>query len=415
MASPTGTPVGRPRPTGRGARMTRRPIPGSLLVHAERSPVEEASSAQEKPRRARRTLEREAPQDRDRRLARVRRDRVRPRRRDRDEARSPTRTPATAPRASPTRRSAAPTSPTSPTSRCSFRLAAAQGGHGRRPRVQGGRRRPSSAASKDAPHTVEVATPLAKGNEGQISKDRRSALVTFSIPGDDDQADERVDASLAATAAAQKAHPDLRIEQFGDASADKALGACARRRLQAGGVPLAPDHAADPDRRLRRARRRRRPAAAGHHRRDRHARPRRPDQPDRPDGGVGELRDPADRPRGRRRLLDVLPAAKDGGARRRAQQRGGARVRRRDVRQGRARLRPHRADRDGRHVPGRQRRLHVVRRRHDARRRRRDARQRHRPPRGAVQARRQRREGARAVHRRACAIATTASRACGPG
>ncbi len=34
-----------------------------------------------------------------------------------------------------------------------------------------------------------------------------------------------MDAALAATAAAQKAHPDLRIEQFGDASADKALSA----------------------------------------------------------------------------------------------------------------------------------------------------------------------------------------------
>ena len=41
-------------------------------------------------------------------------------------------------------------------------------------------------------------------------------------------------------------------------------------------------------------------------------------------------------------------------------QRGGARVRRRHVRQGRARLRRHRADRDGRHVPGRQRRLHLA-------------------------------------------------------
>src|SRR6478609_6981118 len=50
-------------------------------------------------------------------------------------------------------------------------------------------------------HVAEVASPLAKGNEGQISEDRRSALVTFSIPGDSDQADERVDGSLAATAA----------------------------------------------------------------------------------------------------------------------------------------------------------------------------------------------------------------------
>jgi uncharacterized membrane protein YdfJ with MMPL/SSD domain len=71
---------------------------------------------------------------------------------------------------------------------------------------------------------VDVESPFAKGNEGQISKDGRSALVTFSIPGDE-ELDEKVVPSLNATAAAQKAHPDLRIEQFGDASADKALGA----------------------------------------------------------------------------------------------------------------------------------------------------------------------------------------------
>ncbi len=75
-----------------------------------------------------------------------------------------------------------------------------------------------------APNTADVASPFAQGNEGQISEDRRSALVTFSIPGDE-MLDEKVVPTLDATAAAQKAHPDLRIEQFGDASADKALGA----------------------------------------------------------------------------------------------------------------------------------------------------------------------------------------------
>ncbi|HEY7074025.1 MAG TPA: MMPL family transporter [Solirubrobacteraceae bacterium] len=72
-------------------------------------------------------------------------------------------------------------------------------------------------------NVIDVKSPLAKGNEGQLSKDGRSALVTFSIPGKDDTAKARVTASLNATAAAQKAHPELRIEQFGDASADKAL------------------------------------------------------------------------------------------------------------------------------------------------------------------------------------------------
>src|SRR4051812_12336459 len=78
---------------------------------------------------------------------------------------------------------------------------------------------------KGAHNTIDVASPFAKGNAGQISKDGKSALVTFSVPGDDDVVDDKVVSSLNATAAAQKLHPDLRIEQFGDASADKALGA----------------------------------------------------------------------------------------------------------------------------------------------------------------------------------------------
>jgi RND superfamily putative drug exporter len=57
----------------------------------------------------------------------------------------------------------------------------------------------------------------------QISADGRSALVDFEIAGDPDTAADRVDPSLAATAAAVKANPELRIEQFGDASADKAI------------------------------------------------------------------------------------------------------------------------------------------------------------------------------------------------
>ena len=74
-------------------------------------------------------------------------------------------------------------------------------------------------------YVTNVESPLTRGNEGQISKDGRSALITFSIPGDGDITKDRVDTSEATVAAAQKAHPDLRIEQFGDASADKALSA----------------------------------------------------------------------------------------------------------------------------------------------------------------------------------------------
>ncbi len=72
-------------------------------------------------------------------------------------------------------------------------------------------------------YVTDVKSPLAAGNAGQISPDGRSAVVTFKIPGDDEQASDRIDPALATTAAAQRAHPELRIEQFGGASADKAL------------------------------------------------------------------------------------------------------------------------------------------------------------------------------------------------
>src|SRR3954470_23283 len=79
------------------------------------------------------------------------------------------------------------------------------------------------ASLKRAPHVTNVQDPFK--NQGQLSHDKSAALVTFSIPGDDDATADRVDATLEATAQAQAQHPELRIEQFGDASADKALGA----------------------------------------------------------------------------------------------------------------------------------------------------------------------------------------------
>ncbi|HEY1275714.1 MAG TPA: MMPL family transporter, partial [Thermoleophilaceae bacterium] len=60
-------------------------------------------------------------------------------------------------------------------------------------------------------------------DRAEISKDRHSALVNFDIKGDDDQAKTRVDKPLAVVAQVQKAHPGLRVEEVGSASADKAL------------------------------------------------------------------------------------------------------------------------------------------------------------------------------------------------
>jgi RND superfamily putative drug exporter len=71
------------------------------------------------------------------------------------------------------------------------------------------------------PSVEHLSSPADGG--GQVSAGGHAALVEFEIPGDKVQAEERVDASLAATAAVQASNPDVRVEQFGGASASKAL------------------------------------------------------------------------------------------------------------------------------------------------------------------------------------------------
>ncbi len=73
------------------------------------------------------------------------------------------------------------------------------------------------------PHVEEVVSAFDAAGAGQISDDGRSALLSFEIAGDDDAAADRVDATLAATAAVQAKYPDLRVEQLGSASAEKAF------------------------------------------------------------------------------------------------------------------------------------------------------------------------------------------------
>ena len=56
------------------------------------------------------------------------------------------------------------------------------------------------------------------GAAGLVSKDRHSALVQFDIKGKIDSAGDRIGPVNAAIRAAQKQNPQLRIEEFGDAS-----------------------------------------------------------------------------------------------------------------------------------------------------------------------------------------------------
>jgi len=66
-----------------------------------------------------------------------------------------------------------------------------------------------------------ISSPAEGG--GVVSADGHAALVEFRIRGDKEAAESKVDNTLAAVAAAQDRHPGLTIEQFGDASASKAL------------------------------------------------------------------------------------------------------------------------------------------------------------------------------------------------
>ncbi|MBB4665265.1 MMPL family transporter [Conexibacter arvalis] len=74
------------------------------------------------------------------------------------------------------------------------------------------------------PEVANVRSPLTPENAGQIAPGGHAAIVQIEMRRSEEEAEEDVPALLAATRAAQAAHPDLRIEQFGDASAGKALG-----------------------------------------------------------------------------------------------------------------------------------------------------------------------------------------------
>jgi uncharacterized membrane protein YdfJ with MMPL/SSD domain len=94
-----------------------------------------------------------------------------------------------------------------------------------------------TAATKDVVRRLQqikgvedIKSPLnAKDRADTVSKDGRSVVVDFTLPGKSDTKAELADletiaeAPLAAVAAVQKAHPKLYVEEYGDASQQKAL------------------------------------------------------------------------------------------------------------------------------------------------------------------------------------------------
>jgi uncharacterized membrane protein YdfJ with MMPL/SSD domain len=76
-------------------------------------------------------------------------------------------------------------------------------------------------ASADLPNVRNIESPLV--NAGQISADRHSVLVQFDVSGDADKAKDEIEPMLSAVAGVQRAHPNMRIEEFGEASANHVL------------------------------------------------------------------------------------------------------------------------------------------------------------------------------------------------
>lgn len=74
------------------------------------------------------------------------------------------------------------------------------------------------------PEVANVRSPLTPENAGQIAPGGHAAIVQIEMRRSEDDAEDDVVKLLAQTRAVQAAHPDLRVEQFGGASAGKALG-----------------------------------------------------------------------------------------------------------------------------------------------------------------------------------------------
>jgi RND superfamily putative drug exporter len=81
-----------------------------------------------------------------------------------------------------------------------------------------------------------VRSPLESENAGQIAKNGRSALVEFDIRGDKDAAVDKIAPVLDRVDEAQRAHPQLYIGEFGDASATHGVNQAFAQDLEKAGL-----------------------------------------------------------------------------------------------------------------------------------------------------------------------------------
>jgi RND superfamily putative drug exporter len=99
-----------------------------------------------------------------------------------------------------------------------------------------------AAALRGLPYAAaDIRSPLGPGGGSLISADGRSALITFNVPGNTGNMDQTVVPDLNAVAAVAARHPDLLIQEAGDASGDRAINALTSsdfRRAEETSLPI---------------------------------------------------------------------------------------------------------------------------------------------------------------------------------
>jgi uncharacterized membrane protein YdfJ with MMPL/SSD domain len=88
---------------------------------------------------------------------------------------------------------------------------------------------------------TDLRSPYTDGNADQISADRHTAMVLWTMKGDDDTATKHIDALTTATEKVAAAHPSFFVGEAGAVSSDKALTAAFNKQLAQAGersIPL---------------------------------------------------------------------------------------------------------------------------------------------------------------------------------
>jgi RND superfamily putative drug exporter len=81
----------------------------------------------------------------------------------------------------------------------------------------------AAALSAQPKYATGISTPLSAGGQPLVSKDGRSALVTFAVPGNVADIDQAATINQHAVATVQARHPDLLIAESGEASLQQAI------------------------------------------------------------------------------------------------------------------------------------------------------------------------------------------------